>query len=841
MELIDIVSQRPLLVPDNAKRPNWKEVFKIIEKDDATKLRQLLCDAGAGAHHEMLELVARPQESKDHKTALHAAVEIPAPECLKVLLESHPSLDVLDSPDNKGNTPLNAAVKSLNCDAITKLIKAGATVNVRNDYGNSPLHLLVYAAARGGELSSRRPLLRVEGNRAVRRSLLRAEGNQAVQGPLAAAPFIENFDKCVDALLECPSLDMDALNYNKFTPLRAAAEKMSSKTGSLKTFCQKLVQKGASIDEHTRQILVEHNVPISQDEATTLPLSQTATAKLLNLLVGDQSEGIADMFSGVSATQEVRAAANCYLGSKKVLHYLVDRCSETGVRALLLAGADPWSTSRKGELALHSALAHGDLAIANLLINEMKTKKNSNRIDLRHKSFSLLQKALENNIDIDKTATKCYNSNKYECLNRLFEDDVLIDVNQKDERPDINQTALHIAGAMNNQDAMTILLEHGAYLGERRMIGKQNMGTVLNALMAKTLEKTMDNCIKVQSQAVEQNGTLDPERKKRIIEEDTLNCNYTLELNCQFLMSPTPSEPTKVQQLENEVSLLYDVSQSQEHRNSIKHPLIQTFLYAKWRKVFPLYILNLFLYMMFVTPSEPTKVQQLENEVSLLYKVSQSHEHRNCIKHPLIQTLIYAKWEKTRVYVAMLRLVSWNFLKLILIFMLPIVAFSFGFFVTLQPDDDAQNKGHLDFWPTFVRTIVMSTGEFEFSSISEQLTKDGTFQNTSSVIMFLLFIFLVYLVLMNVMTGFAVNDVKEIKEDAEFYSLKSKIEFVYLNEQLFIKVPFLQRFLPRLQLFGNNQQLLVKINKLRNIKRIIHVSGQKQFTYYPGNRMAEVI
>ncbi|KAA0184214.1 hypothetical protein HAZT_HAZT008300 [Hyalella azteca] len=577
----DIESQRRLLVPGNAKRPNWKEVFKIIKKDDANKLRKLL-------DHETLELVALPQELKDHKTALHAAVESTASECLTVLLEARSGLDVLDSPDNDGNTPLHAAVEGLNCDAITKLIKAGANVNLRNDQGNSPLHLLAYAAetaAKGGGLCSAEATAASGGESGSAEATAAnggksgsAEATAASGGELGSAEataasggesgseeatdaaFIENFDKCVDALLECPSLDMDALNYSKFTPLRAAAEQMPSKTGSLKSFCQKLVKKGANIDEHTRSILVEDGLPNSPDEATTLLQPQTATAKLLNLLIDNQSEGIADLFSGVSASQEVRAAANCYLGSKKVLCYLVDRCSETGVRALLQAGADPWSTNMNGELALHSALASGHLAIVNLLINEMKKKKNSNRIDLRHKSFSLLQKALKNSRDVDKTATKSYNPNKYKCLNRLFEDDVLIDVSQKEEGTDMKQTALHIAGKMNNQDAMTILLEHGAFLGEHQMIGEQDNGTVLNALIAKTLEETMDNCIKVPSQTIEKNDTLDPERKDRILEEDTLDLNYTLEMNYQFLMSPTHNQPTEVQQLENEVSLLYDIS-----------------------------------------------------------------------------------------------------------------------------------------------------------------------------------------------------------------------------------------------------------------------------------------
>ncbi|KAF2351031.1 hypothetical protein FHG87_018214 [Trinorchestia longiramus] len=82
----------------------------------------------------------------------------------------------------------------------------------------------------------------------------------------------------------------------------------------------------------------------------------------------------------------------------------------------------------------------------------------------------------------------------------------------------------------------------------------------------------------------------------------------------------------------------------------------------------------------------------------------------------------------------------------------------------------------------------MSTGEFEYSNISEDLSNIGAVYATSAVLIFLVFLFLIFLVLMNVMTGLAVTDAKEIVEDAVLYSLKSRLELIYLNEQLFIKV-----------------------------------------------------
>lgn len=63
------------------------------------------------------------------------------------------------------------------------------------------------------------------------------------------------------------------------------------------------------------------------------------------------------------------------------------------------------------------------------------------------------------------------------------------------------------------------------------------------------------------------------------------------------------------------------------------------------------------------------------------------------------------------------------------------------------------------FWTTLPRAIVMATGEFEYSSISEELSASAVFA-TSTVLIFLVFLFLIFLVLMNVMTGLAVTDAK---------------------------------------------------------------------------------
>ncbi|KAF2351032.1 Ankyrin repeat-containing domain [Trinorchestia longiramus] len=143
--IVDIENQRGLLIPAQSKMPKWDKISKIIKTDDVRELRVQL-------ENESLEMVVCPQDSLHYETALHVAVKSSATECLKTLLETLESLedrarqDILNSPDSDGNTPLHVAVKSLNSNAVTALLKAEANPNLRDDKGHSPLHLLAYAA-----------------------------------------------------------------------------------------------------------------------------------------------------------------------------------------------------------------------------------------------------------------------------------------------------------------------------------------------------------------------------------------------------------------------------------------------------------------------------------------------------------------------------------------------------------------------------------------------------------------------------------------------------------------------------------------------------------------------
>ena len=149
---------------------------------------------------------------------------------------------------------------------------------------------------------------------------------------------------------------------------------------------------------------------------------------------------------------------------------------------------------------------------------------------------------------------------------------VLLGCNPTKESIDLpnadGDTALHLAAATSNQEAIAILLKNGAYLG----------GTNLHNVLPTTIETAMDNCITDNHSNV-------------------FNQDYELEIDYSVLIHETNDESQKIF---NESKLLFDISETEHLRNTIKHPLVRVFLDARFNKVFILHLITLLLYSIFV-------------------------------------------------------------------------------------------------------------------------------------------------------------------------------------------------------------------------------------------------
>jgi ankyrin repeat protein len=89
-----------------------------------------------------------------------------------------------DAPDRHGLTPLHMAAQVGAWDAARELLDHGATVDLPNDAGNTPLFVAVFNCRGGGGLIE---LLRQRGADPLR-------ANDSGQTPLGLARMIANYD-----------------------------------------------------------------------------------------------------------------------------------------------------------------------------------------------------------------------------------------------------------------------------------------------------------------------------------------------------------------------------------------------------------------------------------------------------------------------------------------------------------------------------------------------------------------------------------------------------------------------------------------------------------------------
>ncbi|XP_042215207.1 uncharacterized protein LOC121861485 isoform X2 [Homarus americanus] len=852
----DVENQKtPLVTAMELQSLKAGDVNTFLEGDDDPGIRNLIQKWGAAS-------VWRPLLSDDQAahqtTSLHVAAKKGALKCLQVLLDANPPKDVLDAPDHDGRTPLLVAVSEAQAEVVEKLLNAGAHINARNDKGQTALHILTFAISKGVK-------------------------NDGI------------LDKITDLLLSHKDIDLEP--HAELTPLAVAASRLpqgdgAPRRGGLIKFCKKMVNAGASLQENGGDGTIEEILQgkralpsiLMGGDRCPAPRRPAASEFLDMVLMGSGIQDIQVFLQNKSA-EDARAAVNSRLGKQTLLFYAANISNESLIKTLIEAGANAWAFEITHELPIHRAAARGHLSIFNRIIDHMKGDKRS--VDLREYTVSIVQKLMENS---KKQKVPSPDISHLDCLRRLMQDDVLLNVNQEW----MGKTVLHVAASFNNQEAMSVLLCKGSFLGARQTIAGKTQGIILESILPATLERAMDGCI-----------THQPANRDDGEPENVLNEEYTLKLDFHFLLPPVNDDIKKEVKSTNEVEALMDINRSKRHRQTIKHPLVQCLLYAKWRKALPLYLLNLGLYFFFVIMltgfvysmkdlrvleaqakmagnsgssnttldleeqilSQQTTVHWLMGFLIPLtiymiireaFQVFYTREvylknienyleiflvvvvvvlwcttlGADVTRHLAAWAMIVAWYEfvlilgrapPLAIYITMLRHVSWNFLKLIFLYGALILAFTISFNIILQPTTDGQDSDFSNFWSTLPKAIVMATGEFEYSDLSEQFSRKLLFF-TSAILIFLLFLFLIFLVLMNVMNGLAVTDTQQVVDDAKLYSLTSRLELVYLTESLFLSCPGLRSYVDKIHLLSGCKYrpiLFAQINKPKKEERLI--------------------
>lgn len=543
----------------------WGEIEECLKNDDSEQLEKRI----KGKH---FQAVWRPSGAPAKATPLHKAAELGCVNCMSVLIriatENKTNEDFfIDSPDNDGRTPLFMAVQAMQKQAMIKLLEAKAHINARNEQGYTILQKITNGLFESSADENKQKLLL----------------------------------ECLDIILERPDVDLEAKNIWRNTILVDATMKLLRKpSNALIMLCKKLILKGASLNacnsegKSVAQLLENKPVltPELLRERKAAPRRPLLSLLLEAIMTGESGERVEQILGGVDEEEDTKLS-NSYFGKRPLLFFAVKDSDLQTVEVLLNAGADSWKKDLSGETCLHKALSRGNPEILDCIIVNMKEKKNLGRhdkINMWDESFSLLQNILENH---RKDIVPKPDVDHMKCLN-IFLKNFKIDVNAC-ETGNITQSILHLAASFNNQEAAKLLLERGAFLGSRKIVFDEDRGNVLKALRPETLERAMNGCITTQQISTRSNSSAKNT-------EDITSPDYCLNLNYEFLVPPLNkhSQNDESPDRRNEVKTLMEVSENKAHRKAIKHPLIQTFLYAKWRKVLPLYILNLLLYLVFV-------------------------------------------------------------------------------------------------------------------------------------------------------------------------------------------------------------------------------------------------
>ena len=130
------------------------------------------------------------------------------------------------------------------------------------------------------------------------------------------------------------------------------------------------------------------------------------------------------------------------------------------------------------------------------------------------------------------------------------------------------------------------------------------------------------------------------------------------------------------------------------------------------------------------------------------------------------------------IYVVMFIDVSYTFMKVSVVVLLFIFAFSLGFFVLLN---NQQYFSNLMF--AIIKTLIMTSGEMEYDNLffDNQYNRMNLitvpYMNTTKAL-FVLFVITMPIIIMNLLVGLAVDDIKLVQENAVLKRIAMQVGWI---------------------------------------------------------------
>ncbi|XP_053693887.1 transient receptor potential cation channel protein painless [Sabethes cyaneus] len=425
----------------------------------------------------------------------------------------------------------------------------------------------------------------------------------------------------------------------------------------------------------------------------------------------------------------------------------------------------------------------------------------------------------------------------FKCLGILLDDD-RIEVDKVDDK---GCSALHYAVKYKVDGAVDMLLKHSAYIGTSNMFKE----LPICEMNAEILREYLDSCVTAN--------------EKRPGDDDyEINIDYSCLVPPVYKKNFTGDtrKETGSGEINDEMLPIVYMANSGDLKPLLKHPVISSFVLIKWLRLSIYFYINLVICTTFflaftwyvvgcyghnnvdqwlklslrvISLVGTTYIAVREVGQMLLHAKMYFRSIENWMELTLIlasYTVLLKEFEQSEVrqiisavvillsaveftllvgmlpilsistHMVMLKTVSKNFLKSLILYSIILISFAFCFYTLFNVNNAAKSKDVITFpdqlngdkdekepeeedkFNTFgdigtalLKTMVMLTGEFEAANIKFQT-------NGVSYLIFLLFLFFVAIVIFNLMNGLAVSDTAAIKAEAELIGLSQKVDVI---------------------------------------------------------------
>ncbi|XP_025190493.1 transient receptor potential cation channel protein painless [Melanaphis sacchari] len=717
------------------------------------------------------------------------------------------------------------------------LLSVGVDVNVINkNRKKAPIHL----AAANGCKDALEVLLE---HPSININLLDSDGNSALH--LAAkAGNVE----CTELLLNSNNIKANKLNRKGFTPAYLAATSKNKNDELMMAFirCPKVDLDVFIWDKSLRNIINEKYPYLTEN------IPPAGTRNIMdhcdNPFVYLYSNDIDGFISYITSTKLIDLNNND--GKHTYLQYACDFGLPKVVQVLLNLDVDPngiCPSNTKYPVFIASFRGFADIIQLFLDCKKYICYQTSNGSTL----LEVIKGSDENHNSLDVDTDLCDHDRSFKILLRKSEiSPIELNINRSDDK---GNTCLHYAAKVGDRDFILSLLEKGAYIGKRNVLGDPPLADI----NPKILESHLNKCVKTNGKSPK-------------------DINYEIICSYNFLCPPKIYKQKDIDNIQTHLEgqeyipenipetdpLLY-ISEVPELRPLLKHPVLTSFLHLKWFAIKRYYKVNLAFYigfwalltiytlLTFKIEVQNSNLSITQDNLTALHTNNvpySSHtavylwvmvlgflialifrELFQLISSPITYIMSLENWLEISLIVltsflllyemscisnrnqisAIVILLSWGEL-ILLVGRHPALATHLEMFKRVT-------KNFLQFLIWYSILIIAFALSF-YMLFRNDADSDNKFNDPSSATfktivmltgefdtfgslpfslhpivshaLFLLFIFLIAIVLVNLLNGLAVSDTQAIRADAEIVAHVSRVKLIHYFEKMAVENPF---------------------------------------------------